>query len=309
MLSRSFESLLFFRFISALGGCSSGVAARTMVRDFFPPKDAAKIFSLLMLILSVSPLLAPSVGSLLVHVVGWRAIFGILAAIGVANILMILLVLPAGQDPDPSVVLRFRPILRNFQAILKNVQFSTFTIAGALSFTGLFVYVAGSPAIFMEGFHVSAGTYGGIFAMLACGMIGGGQISMLLGRRFSPKNIFRAALALQVLVALLFLIATYSDLAGLYGTILFLFLILMTAGITYPNASALAIEPFTKNIGSASALQGFLQLGIGAFTSAAVGLLKTKGALPTAATMSASSLLAGAILLWTDVFSRRRRVP
>lgn len=296
MQAHSIEALLFFRFLSAVGGCSASVAAVAMVRDFFPPAAATKIFSSLMLVLSVSPLLAPSVGSLLLLVSGWRAIFAILALMGLVNILLVV-TLPHGQLPDLSVQLDWRSIARNFRDVFAIRQFSTYTFAGAFSFTGLFVYVAGSPSIFMDYFHVSASLYGAIFALLAVGMIGGGQLNHLFARHHHAREVFRASTLVQVVLATAFFICTWFDICGLVATLIFLFLILLSAGISYPNAAGLALEPLTKNIGSASALLGFVQLGIGAATSSAVGLLKVEGSLPTAATMCLSALAALFILL------------
>lgn len=160
----SFQELLILRFLSALGGCAASVGATAMVRDFFPPESAAKVFSMLMLVLSTSPMLAPSIGSFVISVANWRTIFIVLVGFGIVDLLLVAFALPKGYEPDRSVVLRLKPVTRNFLTVLKNRQFATYVFAGSFSFAGLFVYVAGSPAIFMDGFHVSAQFYGGIFA-------------------------------------------------------------------------------------------------------------------------------------------------
>jgi len=308
MSAKSMEALLLFRFLSAVGGCSASVGATAMVRDFFPPEDAAKIFSMLMLVLSVSPLLAPSVGSIVVTTANWTVIFGILAGMGLMNLLLVAYVLPKGLEPDHSVKLRLKPICENFLSILKVEQFSTYTFAGALSFTGLFVYVAGSPAIFLDGFQVSAQVYGGIFAFLAVGMIGGGQLNNLLMRRHHSAKIFKTALGFQLALGTAFFVSEWFGLNGMGTTIGFLFLILLFAGIAYPNAGALALAPFSKNIGSASALLGFIQLGVGSFTSATVGMLHSKGSLPTALVVCVSSLF-GLAILWASSMRKKLDAP
>lgn len=137
-------------------------------------------------------------------------------------------------------------------------------------------------------------------------MIGGGQLNLLLMKKYSSRTIFTRTLQFQVMLGLAFLTAILFNVCGLEATIAFLFFFLTCAGITYPNAAALALEPFSKNVGSASALLGFLQLGIGALTSAGVGLLETKGSLPTAAAMSISSVIGLAIL---SAVHLRRRSP
>lgn len=297
MNARTLPALLFFRFLSACGGCSASVGATAMVRDFFPPKDAARIFALLMLVLSASPLLAPTVGSFVVGWASWQAIFGVLLAMGLLNIALVAFVLPPGAPPDRTVSLRLGKVLGGFWEILRVRQFTVYAVACALSFTGLFVYVASSPAIFLEGFGVSSRVYGAIFALLASGMIGGGQLNHIFTRHFSGRRIFLHGLLWQLLFAAVFLAGDLAGWFGLGANIFFLFMILFFAGIASPNAAALALEPFSKKLGSASALLGFVQLSVGSVISAAVGLMKIPGSLPTAAAVTISTALA-LVLLW-----------
>lgn len=296
MTAHSVETLMIFRFLSALGGCGASVGATAMVRDFFPAAESAKIFSMLMLVLSASPLLAPTVGSLLVDTTGWRSLFGVLSLFAVIDLALVAFALPAPYRPNPAVSLNFMPVARNFLGVLKVTHFWAYTLAGSLSFAGLFVYVAASPGIFMDGFGVGPKTFGLVFAVLACGMIGGGQLNHLLVRKYGSERTFRTALRTQVAIAAAFLAAVLALRLGLVPTTAFLFGILVCAGVTYPNAVALALAPFTTNIGSASALLGFLQLGIGSLAAAITGLIGSKGILPTAAVMAVCSALGLALL-------------
>lgn len=289
MTTHSVEALMVFRFISALGACASSVGAMALVRDLFPPQDGAKIFSMLMLVLSVSPLLAPSVGSFVVTVWGWRILFGILAFLAALDIALVRFALPDAYLPDRTVSMRIKPILSNFMQVLKEPSFYIYTFAGSLSFAGLFVYVASSPAIFMDGFGVSPKMFGGIFAILACAMIGGGQLNHLLIKRFGSRRTFKTALTIQAAVGLIFFLNSLFVSLGMVSIIAFLFVLLGCAGVTYPNAAALALAPFSKNIGSASALLGFLQLSVGSLAAALVGVMNIKGILPTAAVISVFS--------------------
>lgn len=296
MTARSFDALLVFRFVSALGGSAASVGAITMVRDYFPAKDASRIFSMLMLVLSASPLLAPSIGSLIVAKVGWRPLFAALAGLAVVDVALTRFALPHAYAPDRSISLQPGPILRTFRDVLAERQFVAYTLAGSLSFAGLFVFVSGSPAVFMEGFGVSAGLFGGLFAILAGGMILGGQLNHLLLRYRDSHHVFRIALRVQIVIALVFLGGVTTFGLGLWATVVVLFAFLLCSGVTYPNAAALAIEPFTRNIGSASSLLGFLQLGIGAVAAAIVGLLDVKGPLPMAVVMATCCVAGGVVL-------------
>jgi DHA1 family bicyclomycin/chloramphenicol resistance-like MFS transporter len=300
MTAQSVEALLFFRFLSALGGAAASVGTVTMVRDYFAPKEGARVFSMLMLVLSVSPLLAPTIGAWVGEQFGWRTIFGILTVVALCDFFLVAFGLPKVYAPDRSVSLRLWPVVKNFIEVFQVRQFRVFTLAGALSFSGLFVYLTGSPSIYIDGFQVSKQTYGFIFALLAVGMIGGGQLNNFLGRKIPGATIFKRAVLCQVVVALFFLGGLLTFGFGLVSTTALLFVLLACAGIAYPNAAALALEPFSKNVGSASSLLGFLQMGLGAFLASLVGVLDAKGALPTGIVMALSSVLALAVLYWGE---------
>jgi MFS transporter, DHA1 family, multidrug resistance protein len=294
--SKTVEALIGFRLLQALGGCVAQVDALAMVRDFFPVEDSSKIISMLILVLGVSPLLAPTLGSIVATTLGWHWIFLILAIIAGAAMMIVYRYLPEGHVPDPTISLHPQRIMANFLAILEDAQFCTYALAGAFSFCGLFVYVVGSPIIFMNMFHVSPRIYGGIFALLSVGFIGGNQVNIWLSRRHEDQRLFRIALYAQTAVATSFLIGALSG-AGLVATIVLLFLYLSCVGITYPNAAAIAMAPFSKNAGSASALLGFLQLSIGAVVSTGVGLLDAKDSTPIVALMSGTTLIGLVVFL------------
>jgi DHA1 family bicyclomycin/chloramphenicol resistance-like MFS transporter len=197
--------------------------------------------------------------------------------------------LPEGHPPDPGVSLRLAPICRNFAAVLQERQFLTYALAGAFSFSGLLVYVAGSPVIFMEVFHVSARTFGAVFAGLSVGFIGSNQINVLLLRRFSSEQIFRGALWVECPAATLFLVGTIYGWFGLAPTLVLLFISLSSLGLAFPNAAALALAPFDHNIGSASAMLGFLQIGVSSIASASIGLFDSHSLLPVVLILAATS--------------------
>lgn len=291
------QTLIAFRFIQALGGCAASVASVAMVRDFFSVKESAKVFSLLVLILGASPLLAPTVGGYLASVFHWHWIFVILSVIALSLMVVSYFFLPADQSADHTVSLRLRPIMASFAYVLRNRQFFTYTMTGAFAFAGLFVYVAGSPIIFMGIFHVEAKVYGWIFAGLSIGFIGASQLNILLLRHFRNEHILQGALTLQVVTGLVFLLGTLNGWFGIAGTIASFFFYLASVGLVNPNAAALSLAPFTKNVGSASALMGAIQMGTGALASFVVGLFSSNSSLPILIILSVGSLLAAVTLL------------
>jgi DHA1 family bicyclomycin/chloramphenicol resistance-like MFS transporter len=243
---RSPELFIAFRLLQALGGCVAQVGAVAMVRDFFPARESAKILSLLMLVLSVSPLFAPSIGSVITTSIGWPWIFVALAGFAVLLMIVIRLLLPEGHWPDPQISLLPRAILEGFHQILIRPQFYTYALAGAFAFAGLFVYVAGSPIVFIDGFQVGPQAYGLIFAVLACGFIGGSQLNIWLSRRHADRKIFRVAVICQDVIMLIIVLGTFFGWYSLAGTVVLLLAYLPFCGIAYPNAAAIALAPLSK---------------------------------------------------------------
>ncbi len=149
----------------------------------------------------------------------------------------------------------------------------------------------------MGNFGVSPQVYGGIFALLAVGFVGGSQLNIWLTRRIASEKIFRVALTVQLIATLLFLVLILNGWPGLYSTIGMFFICLSCIGIINPNANALAIAPFTKNVGSASALLGCTQIGLAGLSSSGVGVLNAKDAVPIVGLMSITCVLAFAVLM------------
>jgi MFS transporter, DHA1 family, multidrug resistance protein len=294
---RSPELFITFRLLQALGGCVAQVGAIAMVRDFFPARESARILSLLMLVLSVSPLFAPSIGSVIATTIGWPWIFVALAGFAVLLMLVIGLLLPEGHRPDPEISLLPRAVLGGFQQILVDPQFHTYAFAGAFAFGGLFVYVAGSPIVFIDGFQVGPRAYGLIFAVLACGFIGGSQFNIWLSRRFADHKVFRVAVICQNAIMLIIVVGTFYGWYGLPGTVALLLVYLPFCGIAYPNAAAIALAPFSRNVGSAAAVLGFVQMGIGALASTGVGLLHATSSLAVFMLMGATAVIGLVFLL------------
>ena len=306
MMATSIDQLIFIRLIQAIGGCAAGVASVAMIRDLFPVKDIPKVFSLLILVLSASPLIAPTAGGYVISIFGWQAVFIILLLIGVINLFASIFFLPESYAPDPEVSLKPKPIVKNFIMVMKEPAFYTYSLTGAVAFSGLFVYVSGAPIVFMDIYKVSAETFGWIFAGISLGFIGASQINTLMLRRFTSAQLVFAALTCQLIIGMIFLTGTLNGWFGLQATLICIFFFLCCIGFTNPNAAALCMAPFTKNAGSASALMGALQMGIGASISALVGLFDVKSAVPMVAIMAGTSLLAFLILLFGRTAIRRK---
>lgn len=297
VFATTLNQLIILRAVQALGSCAAAVASVAMVRDLFPVKDSAKVFALLMLVVGVSPMLAPTAGSYVTILFGWHAIFIALIVLGLINLLASMLWLPEKYQPDPSISLMPAPIIKTFLSVIAEPYFYTYALTGAMAFSGLFAYVAGSPVVFMDVFKVSTELYGWIFAILSVGLITASQINSLLVKRYKSEQIVLVALSFQLVLTLCFCAGTYLNLLDLYETIGLLFLFLCCLGFINPNTSALSLSPFKKNAGSASALMGAIQMGVGALASSILSMVETTSAFPMVAVMAGSSIIAMGILL------------
>ncbi|MCV9934384.1 multidrug effflux MFS transporter [Flavobacterium sp. LS1R47] len=290
------DTFIGLRFLQAVGSCAATVASVAMVRDLFPVKDIPKVFSMLMLVVGLSPMLAPTIGGYVTSDYGWHTVFFILMCMGIVILIASQIGLPNTHKPDTSISLKPKPIITNFLKVVKEPQFFTYAFTGAVSFSGLFTYVASSPIVFMDIFEVDAKIYGWIFAFMSLSFIGASQLNSFLLRKFSSEQMIFGALITQSVISIVFLILAINNLLGLYETIGMLFIYLACLGISNPNTAGLTMAPFAKNAGSASALMGAIQLGLGAIASFAVGVFVKNSIIPMVAIMTTTTITAFIIL-------------
>ncbi|PWS29082.1 Bcr/CflA family drug resistance efflux transporter [Pedobacter yonginense] len=286
------NQLIVLRFVQAIGSCATAVASVAMVRDLFSVEESPKVFASLMLVIAVSPMLAPTAGGYLIAALGWKYVFVFLGFMAILMLLASIFKLPESYKPDPTYSLKPKPILTNFLIVLKEPQFYTYALISSITFSGLFAYVSSSPTVFMKIYEVSKTGYGWIFALLSVSFIGSSQVNSLILRWFSSKKIVTWALIAQCIFSLIFLIFALNNLLNLYSTIGFIALFLCCLGFINPNAAALSLAPFSKNAGSASALMGALQMGLGALASVMVSLFSEHSVVPMPLVMAMAAFIA-----------------
>ena len=283
------NQLIVLRFVQAIGSCATAVASVAMVRDLFTVEESPKVFASLMLVIAVSPMLAPTAGGYLIAALGWKYVFVFLGVMAIIILLATIFKLPESYKPDPNYSLKPKPIINSFLSVLKEPQFTTYALISSITFSGLFAYVSASPTVFMKIHEVSKTGYGWIFALLSVAFIGSSQLNSLILRWFSSKKIVNYALLAQCAFSLIFLAFALNDWLNLYSTIAFIALFLSCLGFINPNAAALSLAPFTKNAGSASALMGALQMGLGALASVLVSLFSDHSVVPMPLVMTAAA--------------------
>ncbi len=290
------EQLILMRLFQAIGGCVGMVGSRALVRDLFPVRDIAKIFSYLMLVIAISPIIAPTVGGFMASYFGWSSIFTVLAAIAGITLIGLYFFVPDGNPPDTEMSLKPRPIIQKFIKVSKVPRFYTYALVSAISSSGLYAYLAASPTIFYDIFHVSTHQYGIIFAIIAIGMTAANQSNTFLLRKYSSEKISKINLFLQIIVGIILVITTFNNGLNLYTTIALIWVYMATQGFVYPNTSALSIAPFSRSAGTASAWMGAIQLGIGAITTALISTFMKTSVFPLALTILICATLSTLIL-------------
>lgn len=301
----SIEVLILLRFVQSVGACAAMITATAMVRDLFPPQEIARVYSFLILVLSVSPMLAPTAGSYLCASFGWPSIFIVLTILIVLIMVGTVLFLGETKKADPLVSLKAASIARRYGQVLRTPGFAQQAAIGSLAMACMFVYIASSPGIFMEHFALKKQQYGGLFAFLASGLIIASQLNRVVLKKYSSRQIIRTAVLLQALFCLVLIGISLWGRESFWLVTALLFVIISCTGWIMPNATALAMEPFEENAGSASALLGFIQMGLGSAITVLIGALKIRNVLPMAGSMLLCSLLA---LLLIAIGYRKKRV-
>lgn len=302
----SADILIGMRFLQALGGCVGMVAGRAIIRDLFPPAEIANVFSSLILIMGVAPIIAPTLGGLVTAELGWRALFYILAGIALLLFLLVSLGLPESKGADKQVSLAPGRILQEWKLVLQTPAFIAFTLISSISFAGLFAYIAGSPFVFMEYFGLSETQYGWAFGFNAFGFILGSQLNRFWLKKQSGLRITLTNATVQLGVGTALIAGTYTGTFGPFLTLGCIWIYLFCQGVITPNATALALAPITRAIGSASALMGSIQMVCGALISGLVSLFFNSTPQPMATAMLGSTLLSYLILM---IYLSRRKRP
>lgn len=293
--SPSLDWLIVSRFLMALGASAGMVASKAILRDIFPAKEVARSMSFLMLIVGVAPIIAPTLGSMVVANFTWHYIFLVLAIFAVIIFACIFFFLPESIQPDKTVRLQFRKMTTTYRSIFTDKVFFTFCISNSLTVGALFAYIAHAPVLFMDLYDFSHLEFGWIFSINAGGLILGSQLNRWFLKHYS---IFRVSIfnsVLLIVLALLLLLSSYIY-SSFYTTFVLLFLILFLLGFQNPNTTALSLDPFEKKAARASALIGGLKMSFGALTSYLISEFSSVSILPLAVVLLCCFILSSSLM-------------
>lgn len=304
--ARSIEALILARFVMGLAGATGMVIARAVVRDSFEEADSSRIYSMLMLVIGIAPILSPSVGGWVMGLGGWGAIFWALAAFAGLCGVFVAADLPETHPPERRDREPVAAIFPRYLALIVDRRFLGYAVPAGLALGLIFAYVASAPSLFMQQFRLSPGAFSLAFAGNAVGLIGAAQVNRRLTRHFDTHAILRAAALVNAASALTLPALAWTGIGGLPAFLAAIFVCLATVGIIMPNATAAVMAPFPHQAGVASALLGMLQFAVGAAAGAVVGLLHDGTGRPMALTMAACATLGMIVLLGAE---RRHPAP
>lgn len=297
------DTLVVARFVQALGGCAGMVLSRAIVSDKCDAVGSAKVFSQLMLVMGLAPILAPMLGGLMVNLYGWQSIFLALTLFSALCALAVYRGLPESLPAD-----RPRPplsgALGQYWRLLKDPLFLGHALTGGISMAGMFAYIAGSPFVFIKLYGVPAEHYGWLFGANAAGFILVAQVNARLLAKRGPAFLLARMVWLYLAAGAVLLGVSALHTQALWPLLIPLFVCIASLGCIIPNASACAMNGQGARAGSASALLGCLQFSVAAGAAALVGVLHDGSAMPMATVIT----LCGAAAVSSSLLTRRLRL-
>ncbi len=266
-LSVDHKQLLVFRFIQALGASIGIVAPSAIVRQLFPEQDRPKTYSLIFLILGVSPIIAPSIGSLILNYLSWPFIFYTAAAIILILLFAIRKWLPEQTIHSDLNKFSIRNAFVGYGLLLQDIRFTARSLAIAIGSAASFSIVGGAPLLFLDYYQLSEQQFGWVFAFIASGLILGGLSSRLILNKVTSFTILKFGLPAQVMLGLIILVSLKLGFTAMWIFIVLLFFFLLLQGMIYPNLVNLTLKPIEQKAGSATALMGSFRMALGALAA------------------------------------------
>ncbi len=300
------ETLIFFRVVQGIGAASVAVIPRAIIRDLHTGTQATRLMSLVMLVFSVSPILAPLTGSGLIVVVGWRAIFIVLAVATVLSLFLTAYVLPETRAAEDRIKVSVSEVLRSFAHLLRHRRFLGLTFIGGLGMESFFAFLASSSFVYITHFHLTPMQYGLAFSINAVGFIGASQFAAALGERFGMTRVVGVSVGFYAAFAVALLATTALGIDSLVVVMALLFPSFAFLGLVIPATMVLSLDDQGPIAGMAASLGGTLQMLTGGIVMIIVSLFFDGTAAPMVGAIAACAV--GAAILSFFVLSSPRLV-
>ncbi|WNV08363.1 multidrug effflux MFS transporter [Tardiphaga sp. 709] len=291
--------LIAFRFIQGLGAAAMGVIPRAIIRDLHTGVEATKLMSLVMLVFSVSPILAPLGGSALIVPFGWRAVFVATTIAAVIALVLVASLLPETRPAHERISGSVRNVLGSFGELLRDWHFLGLTFIGGLGMASFFAFLATSSFVYIGHYGLTPTQYSLAFSVNAIGFIGASQFAGYLGGRFGMGRVVMAAVSAYAFFAVVLLALTLAGFSSLAVLIPLLFVSFAFLGLVIPSTMVLSLENHGPIAGIASALGGTLQMVSGGVMIGVSGLFFDGTSLPMVATIACTAVGALAVSIAT----------
>jgi MFS transporter, DHA1 family, multidrug resistance protein len=303
MLAPNLMVLGLARVLQGVGAAAAMVVAIAVVGDLFSDNVAATVLSRLMLVLGVAPVVAPSLGAAVLLRGSWHWVFTALVIAAGLLLLVAVFALPETLPPAHRRPLRVRGIAATYADLLRDKRFVILVLVAALGMSGLFAYIAGASFVLQGTYGLDQQAFALVFGAGAVALIGATQFNVVLLNRFSPQAITLWALTAALLAGGVFVALAVAGIGGLAGFVVPVWAILAAMGLVIPNAPAVALSRHPEAAGTAAALLGAAQFGLGAAVAPLVGILGNDE-LALAAVMASGALVALLALLAVGVSTR-----
>lgn len=304
-LSNDIETLIAFRFLQGIGGAAGMVIPRAIVRDMHTGVQAARLMSLLMLVFSISPILAPLTGSAVISFYGWRGVFWAVTIAAFIGLILLSTQLKETRPQAARVESSLGSAMAAYRLLLSDRNFLTLTFIGGLGISSFLVYLANSPFVLIDHYGLTPTQYSIAFSINAVSFFTVSQLTGWLGDRFGLVRVMRMALTAFsfTMAAMVVVMALGFNQLPVLAT--FLFIGYGFLGLVIPTTAVLALEDHGEIAGTASALMGTLHFVTAAVAMVIAGLFFNGTALPMAAGIG---LCAVAAFILTQLTIARRRV-
>lgn len=299
--------LIAFRALQGIGASAVMVIPRAVIRDLHTGVEATRLMALVMLVFSVSPILAPLVGSALIVPFGWRAVFVAVSCVSTLAFFLVATFLPETRPPEERMTVSVANVLAGFGYLLRHGRFVGLTIIGGLGMASFFAFLASSSFIYIDHFGLTPTQYSLAFSVNAIGFIGASQFAALLGGRFGMARVVLAAVSLYALFALILLAFTTAGFDSLALLMTLLFCAFACLGLVIPSTMVLALEEHGPIAGMASALGGAIQMVAGGAVIVVVSFFFDGTARPMVAAIALCAV--GALTAALATLGRREFAP
>jgi DHA1 family bicyclomycin/chloramphenicol resistance-like MFS transporter len=283
-MAGSLSQMIVFRVLQALGGCAGMVVARAVVRDVAHLRDPVRLMGRLMLVMGAAPMLAPFLGGVVAHVAGWRAIFLVLACFGGLALAMVIFVLPETLPEERRRRVSFAAVLADYARLLTDWRMLRPGLTTGFASGAMFAYIAGSPSVLMEVHGIPASQFGIWFGLNAFGLIMMSQFTGKLAEWLTRERLISILMLILLADAVLLFVASWLG-APFFVIFGCLFVIMACMGVVFPVNTVIAMQHFATVAGTASAILGTLQFGIGALSGVVMGAWSDGTGMPMASMM------------------------